>query len=81
MFKFIFIKELRDIIQSSRFTISFAVCSVLIILAFVMGAQNYLSSKAQYDASIQENRNQIAAHTEWMMVEHSITLPPQPLMT
>lgn len=81
MFKLIFLKELRDIIQSSRFTISFAVCSVLIILAFVMGAQNYLSSKAQYDAAIQENRNQIAAHTEWMMVEHSITLPPQPLMT
>lgn len=81
MFKLIFLKELRDIIQSSRFTISFAVCSVLIILAFVMGAQNYLASKAQYDAAIQENRNQIAANTEWMMVEHSIMLPPQPLMT
>ncbi len=81
MFKLIFLKELRDIIQSSRFTISFAVCSILIILAFVMGAQNYLASQAQYEAAIQENRNQIAANTDWVMVEHSIMLPPQPLMT
>jgi len=81
MFKLIFQKELRDIIQSSRFTISFAVCSVLIILSFFMGAQNFLASQAQYEAAIQENRNQIAANTDWQMVEHSIMLPPQPLMT
>lgn len=80
MFKLIFLKELKDILQSSRFTISFAVCSVLIILAFFMGAQNYLGSRAQYEAAVQENRNQIAGNTEWIMVEHSIMLPPQPLM-
>ncbi len=80
MFKLIFIKELKEIIQSSRFTVSFAVCSVLIILAFFMGAQNYLASQAQYEAAIQENNNQIAANNNWMMVEHSIMLPPQPLM-
>ena len=80
MFKLIFIKELKEIIQSSRFTISFAVCSILIILSFFMGAQNYLASQAQYEAAIQENRKQIAANTEWIMVNHSIMLPPQPLM-
>lgn len=79
MFTLIFVKELKDIIQSSRFTISFAVCSVLIILSFFMGAQNFLSSRAQYEAAIQENRNQISAHTEWMMIEHAVTRPPQPL--
>ncbi len=80
MFSIIFLKELKEIIQSSRFTISFAVCSVLIILSFVMGAQNYLSSKAQYEAALQENRNQIAANTNWISVNHTIMLPPQPLM-
>ena len=80
MFKLIFVKELKDIIQSSRFTISFAVCSLLIILSFFMGAQNYLASQSQYEAAYQENRNQIAANTEWMMVQHTIMLPPQPLM-
>ena len=80
MFKLIFIKELKEIIQSSRFTISFAVCSILIILSFFMGAQNYLASQAQYEAAVQENRKQIAANTEWIMVNHSIMLPPQPLM-
>ena len=80
MFKIIFLKELKEIIQSSRFTISFAVCSVLIILSFVMGAQNFLASKAQYEAAIQENRNQIAANTNWVTVNHTIMLPPQPLM-
>jgi len=46
-----------------------------------MGAQNYLASQAQYEAAIQENRNQIASNSNWQMVEHSIMLPPQPLMT
>ena len=55
MFKLIFIKELKEILQSSRFTISFAVCSLLIILSFFMGAQNYLAGKAQYEAAKQEN--------------------------
>ena len=80
MFSIIFLKELKEIIQSSRFTISFAVCSVLIILSFVMGAQNYLSSQAQFESARQENRNQIAANTHWGAVNHNITLPPQPLM-
>ncbi len=80
MFKQIFIKELKEIIQSSRFTISFAVCSVLIILSFFMGAQNYLASKAQYEAAVQENYNQMAANTEWIMVQHTIIMEPQPLM-
>ncbi|MCG8373839.1 MAG: ABC transporter permease [Balneolales bacterium] len=80
MFKLIFAKELKEIIQSSRFTISFAVCSVLIILSFYMGAQNYLASLAQYEAAVQENNNQIAANTDWQFVNHSIMLPPQPLM-
>lgn len=80
MFKLIFIKELKEIIQSSRFTISFAVCSVLIILAFFMGAQNYLASQAQYEAAVQENRDQIASNSEWMVIQHTIMLPPQPLM-
>ena len=81
MFYLIFKKELKDIIQSNRFTISFAVCSILIILAFFMGAQNYLVSQKQYEAAIQENRNQIASNTDWQMVEHSIMMKPQPLMT
>ncbi len=80
MFNLIFQKELRDIIQSSRFTISFAVCSVLIILAFFMGAQNYLASQAQYEASLLENKTQIAGNTDWNMISHNIMLPPNPLM-
>ncbi len=80
MFKLIFLKELKEIFQSSRFTISFAVCSVLIILSFLMGAQNFLSSQAQYEAAKQENYNQLASNTDWIAINHSIMLPPQPLM-
>jgi len=78
--KLIFIKELKEIIQSSRFTISFSVCSLLIILSFVMGANNYLTSLEQYRAAVQENRNQIAGNTDWNQVDHTISLEPQPLM-
>lgn len=80
MLRLIIEKELRDIIGSSKFAISFGACAVLILLCFLTGAINYTSSQAQYEAAVAENLRQLDGLTDWFGVQnHRIFLPPQPL--
>jgi len=80
MLKLIIEKELRDIIGSTKFTVSFAACSVLILLAFLMGAAGYHADVARYEASRRENLKKMEGLTDWMMVRNNrIFLPPSPL--
>ena len=81
MFTHILKKEIREIIGSTRFTITFAVCAVLIVLTFYIGAREYQLARAQYEAATSGNLRQMEGLTEWMRVEHHIFLPPQPLAT
>ena len=75
-------KELRDIIGSAKFAVTFSICSILILLSFYIGAQNYRVAKNQYEASKAANVRQYEGLTDWMQV-HSfkIFLPPQPVAT
>lgn len=79
MFKLILEKELREIVGTTKFAVTFGVCAVLILLAFYVGARNYQVSRAEYDASIVENLRQMEGLTDWNQIEHRIFLKPQPL--
>ncbi len=79
MIKLIIKKELKEISLSAKFVYSFAVCTILIVLIFYVGAKNYQITKAQYDSAISENLRSMAGITDWRMVNHRIFLPPQPL--
>ncbi len=79
MLKLLIEKELRDIIGSTKFTITFAVCAVLILLAFYVGARNYQVSINEYEAAQAENMKQMEELTSWNDVDHRIFLKPQPL--
>ncbi len=80
MLKLIIEKELREIIGSMKFAVTFGVAAVLILLAFYVGAKNYQMSRTQYEAAKKENLRQMEGQTDWMMVRnHRIFLPPQPL--
>jgi ABC-type transport system involved in multi-copper enzyme maturation permease subunit len=81
MFRLIVAKELREIIASTKFAVTFLVCSLLIILAFYVGARNYQVGMAQHELAIAENLQQMKSHTDWRSIQHRIFLPPQPLMT
>ncbi|HTY00725.1 MAG TPA: ABC transporter permease [Bacteroidota bacterium] len=73
-------KELRDIMGTTRFMVSFAVAVVLILLAFVAGAGNYRSSMARYEAAKQQELRKLDGVTDWLAVrDHRIFLPPEPL--
>ena len=79
MLKLLIEKELRDIVGSTKFTITFAVCAVLILLAFYVGARNYQVGMNEYEAARAENIKQMDELTSWNDVDHRIFLKPQPL--
>jgi ABC-type transport system involved in multi-copper enzyme maturation permease subunit len=80
MLKLIIEKEIRDIIGSTKFAVSFAVCSALILLAFYIGGVSYQTNVARNEAANRENLKQIEGLTDWAMVNNNrIFLPPQPL--
>jgi len=80
MLKLIIEKELKEIIGSAKFAITFGVCAVLILLTFYVGAKNYQISSQRYEAAKTENLRQLEGLTDWLMVNsHRIFLPPKPL--
>ncbi len=80
MIKLIIEKELREIIGSTKFAVTFGVCSLLIILSFYVGGRNYQIGMEQYDAGNRENLRKMEGITDWMDVrEHRIMLHPQPI--
>ena len=79
MYKLIVEKELREIIGSTKFAVTFGVCAALIILAFYVGARNYEVSLREYESASSENVKQMEGLTDWNSIEHRIFLPPQPL--
>ena len=79
MLRLLIEKELRDIIGSTKFTTTFAVCAVLILLAFYVGARNYQVSMNEFEAARSENLRQMEELTSWGDVDHRIFLEPQPL--
>ncbi len=80
MFRLIIEKELKDIISSTKFAVTFGVCSFLIMLSFYVGGRNYQIGREQYDAAKRENFRKMEGVTDWRDVrEHRIFLPPQPM--
>ncbi|MFQ5603706.1 MAG: ABC transporter permease [bacterium] len=80
MIKLIIEKELREIIGSTKFAVTFGVCSLLILLTFYASAQNHQVNLQKYRAAKAENFRQLQGLTDWLRVNnYRIFLPPQPL--
>jgi len=80
MLKTLVEKEIRDIIGSTKFTITFAVCALLIIMAFYTGATRHKLYMGQYEASRAEQLRSMEGITDWFDVEGTrLFLPPRPL--
>jgi ABC-type transport system involved in multi-copper enzyme maturation permease subunit len=80
MIRLLIEKEIRDIVGSTKFAITFAVCAALIFLAFFAGASNYKASRSQYEAAVATNLRQLDGLTDWKDVSSTrVFLPPQPL--
>jgi hypothetical protein len=73
-------KQIREIVGSTAFAVTFGVCSLLILLAFYTGAAGYAVDVERHEAAKRENLKQLEGVTDWLSVRnHRIFLPPQPL--
>lgn len=73
-------KELRDIVGSAKFAVTFSIGTALILLSFYTGAQNHRIAQEQHEAALAANVRQYEGVTDWMRVQSfRIFLPPQPV--
>jgi ABC-2 type transport system permease protein len=74
-------KEIQDIIRSQKFVWAFFVTSLLILLSFYVGGQNFHLQQRSFESARSENLRQMKGITDWAMIKHHVYLPPDPLYT
>jgi ABC-type transport system involved in multi-copper enzyme maturation permease subunit len=79
MLRILLEKELRDIIYSTKFAITFAAAAVLVLLSFYVGIRNYQESIHEYENAKTTNAANIAAQTDWRQIQDRVFRKPQPL--
>jgi len=79
MLKILLEKELRDIVYSTKFAITFAAAAVLVLLSFYVGIRNYQESIHEYENAKTTNAANIAAQTDWRAIQDRVFRKPQAL--
>ncbi len=79
MLKLIVIKELKNIIQSPKFTATFTTLSVLLLLSFYIGINEYKYSLEQYNTATLLANDRVKDTRSWMGVSYSTYREPKPL--
>lgn len=69
-------KELQELYQSPRFVVTYAVVSVLILLAFGLAGSQYLQIRQEHEAARSAALRQLEGLTEWSQVEPLAQRPP-----
>jgi ABC-type transport system involved in multi-copper enzyme maturation permease subunit len=72
-------KELRDIVYSTKFAITFAAAAVLVLLSFYVGIRNYQESMHEYESAKTTNAANISAQTDWRQIQDRVFRKPQAL--
>ncbi|MBI3585825.1 MAG: ABC transporter permease subunit [Ignavibacteriales bacterium] len=72
-------KELRDILYSTKFSITFGASALLVMLSFYVGIRNYQESMREYESAKSVNVSTMATLTDWNGVQHKVFREPEPL--
>lgn len=79
MFRTIVLKELRSILLSPRFPVTFAVAAALILLSVLMGIREYRASADQFRAAGELVRQEMREARGWMSLSNRVYREPDPL--
>ena len=79
MFSILIKKELKAILYSPKFTITFAVCAVLILLSVYIGINEYDQSVSQYRTAKELAEQRMAEATSWPNLTNKAQREPNPL--
>ncbi len=79
MLRTIIEKELKAILLSPKFVVTFAACSLLIILSVFVGIQEYRAMVRQYETATQLAEQQLREASGWMGISNSAYRKPDPV--
>jgi len=79
MLKLLIQKELRAIISSPKFTATFAVCSILILLSIFTGVREYRAMNEKYHAASQLVEQELHDATSWGHMSTTVFRAPDPM--
>jgi ABC-type transport system involved in multi-copper enzyme maturation permease subunit len=79
MFMTLVVKELKSIILSPKFSVTFAVCSVLILLSVYAGVQEYHAARAGYETALQLAEDQAREASNWSHFSYTVLREPDPM--
>ncbi len=79
MFLTLLEKELKAILLSPKFAITFLACSILILLSVFIGIKDYQSAIRQYETATQLTDQQIRESTSWHGVNSRAFRQPDPM--
>jgi ABC-type transport system involved in multi-copper enzyme maturation permease subunit len=79
MFATLIMKELRAIVLSPKFVVTFAVCSLLILLSIFTGIKEYQASVGQWESATQLADQQAHESTSWRNLSYETQRRPDPM--
>ncbi len=79
MISLIIKKELKAIIASPKFTATFIVCSVLLLLSVYVGIKEYRTSVAQYETAVQLANQEMREQPSWASLTNRVYRKPDPM--
>lgn len=79
MFTTIVLKELKSILVSPKFPVTFAVASVLVLLSVFMGIREYRASLDQYHAANALVKQEMREARGWMALSNRVYREPDPM--
>lgn len=80
MFTTVFNRELRGILVSQKFSITFGVVALLILMSMAVGIQEYHAHVQQYATAVELTEQQIREASTWMGLNNRAVRPPDPLL-
>ncbi|MBN2093029.1 ABC transporter permease subunit, partial [candidate division KSB1 bacterium] len=72
-------KELKNIITGPKFTITFLISAILILMSIWIGVQEYQAAEKQYAAGMQLTQQKTSETSSWMVFSTQIYRKPNPL--
>lgn len=72
-------KELKSIILSPKFSVTFAVCSALILLSIFTGIHEYNSAVKGWDSAVSLANQQAGESTNWRQFSYKTQRKPDPM--
>ncbi len=72
-------KELRALLLTPKFAVTFALTAVLILLSIVIGVREYRASVRAYEAALQLTDQTMRSQSSWMRLSTNVYRAPDPM--